>query len=66
MLPDVFTVVAWHGLHAVAAADFDTLVWTGSFGADPWHEPQVALVVVVQVQVVMLPRCWAVSDAPWQ
>jgi hypothetical protein len=66
MPPEVFTTVLWHGLHAVVGADFDTVVWTGSFGAAPWHEPQVALVAVFQVQIVMAPFWAAVSDAPWQ
>jgi hypothetical protein len=66
MPPEVFTTVLWQGLQAVAAADFDTVVWTGSFGAAPWQEPQVALVVVFHCQVATEPRCAAVSDAPWQ
>ena len=66
MPPEVLTTVPWHGLHAVAAADFDTVVWTGSFGAAPWHEPQVALVAVFHCHVATDPRWFALSDAPWQ
>ncbi len=64
--PDVFTTVLWHGLQAVVAADFDTVVWTASPGAAPWQLPHVALTAVFQLQTVMAPFCWAVSDAPWQ
>ena len=66
MPPEVFTTVLWQGLQAVVGAVFETVVWTGSLGAAPWQEPQVALVAVFQVQTVMAPFCWAVSDAPWQ
>jgi hypothetical protein len=64
--PAAFTTAAWHGLHAVAGDGFATDVCAASFGGDAWHDPQVALVVVVHVQLVTLPRCAAVSDAPWQ
>src|SRR5512139_1513247 len=34
MPPEVLTTVLWHGLQVPKfVADFDTLVWTGSFGA---------------------------------
>jgi hypothetical protein len=66
MPPEVFTTVLWQGLQAVAGADLETEVWTASFGAAPWQEPQVALVAVFQVQVRMEPFWLAASDAPWQ
>jgi hypothetical protein len=64
--PEVFTTAAWHGLHAVVGDGFATDVWAASLGGDPWHDPQVASVVEVHVQVVIEPRWLSASDAPWQ